>query len=471
MKIIDYLVFFALMGIAMLAASCSKDEIVKEFVYVTEEKIIEKVEFNSLSERYSDINETTSYFKNQEYFTGYLSKQFIIDQLNIFSDDHSQYWVFGKNIAILDFDDDGKQDIIAFGSSFCADHDYSTHNGIFIYVSDYINGGAIKSFFSDSYYGLELDVNDFNGDSVSDVMFFPDDTKMNSYNWNEDSGGNTNNPPNSPTLLYYDKTFNTLKSSKVGIAMDHHGASSGDLDNDGDIDFIQWPIPGRYSDEDTYLDPIVNYNQGSGIFTQQKLITDLEPDKWHASAYEIFDINNDGFLDLIAGWRVGVPKWEVHGDYIENTLPGPVLFYGNGTGTFTRSSSYILTESILSDKNIQAGLLGVSFTDYDLDGDIDILLTTTREEPDGLDSDEGLYYNNYHLVLLVNENGTFTDNSNLIQEQWSNDISNFYFIRTIDKNNDGRFDLVPDGFANWSSMQYGNDIHWLNINDTYLKIN
>ena len=100
--------------------------------------------------------------------------------------------------------------------------------------------------------------------------------------------------------------------------------------------------------------------------------------------------------------------------------------------------------------------------DFDNDGYVDLILATSRDNP---------YYHGHGIQLLKNDNGTFRDNSNLIQEQWSNDIPNFYFIRTIDKNNDGRFDLVPDGFANWNSIQYGNDIHWLNIDNNFLKIN
>jgi len=51
--------------------SCTKEDI-KE-TEITQEITPEIVEWNTLSERYSAINENTSYFKNQEYVTDYLS--------------------------------------------------------------------------------------------------------------------------------------------------------------------------------------------------------------------------------------------------------------------------------------------------------------------------------------------------------------------------------------------------------------
>ena len=53
----------------------------------------------------------------------------------------------------------------------------------------------------------------------------------------------------------------------------------------------------------------------------------------------------------------------------------------------------------------------------------------------------------------------------------SQTFPNMYFVRTVDKNNDGRFDIVPDGIANWGTINYSNNLHWLNINGNFVKNN
>ena len=109
-----------LIYLSLLLIGCSKDYI-KEEVYLisatpsievrtTSPSIIipEVSSIDIISERYSSVNETTGYFKSQEYFTEYLSKQFIESHLSISYDGHTNFKTFQRNSAITDIDGDGK---------------------------------------------------------------------------------------------------------------------------------------------------------------------------------------------------------------------------------------------------------------------------------------------------------------------------------------------------------------------------
>ena len=63
---------------------------------------------------------------------------------------------------------------------------------------------------------------------------------------------------------------------------------------------------------------------------------------------------------------------------------GSTTVFGNGSGNFSQSNSLQLYESFLTSRDISASILGFGFTDYDLDGDIDIIVSTTRDEPEVL---------------------------------------------------------------------------------------
>ena len=444
--------------IFLLLFSCAKEPILEDISTIIDTPV--SVKWETLSERYSNINETTGYFKNQEYFTNYLSRTYIESVLNSYSNNNSTYRVFHKNSTITDFDGDGKADIIAFAQSFSADKPYAFYKGKFIFLSNYESNRNIQVFDTDLYFGhAKMEANNFLPSGGVEVLFYSHETKPNMFIENENYGGFSDRPPTSPTLLYYENGFKTMK---VGVVGDSHSGTSGDIDNDGDIDFIQMPIPGEYNQEALYYSPSVSFNDGAGGFTSQELISDLN-DKWYVTSYELFDVNKDGFLDLIAGWRIGDVK-----QYAFSV--NPILMYGNGSGIFSLSNSTNLFESTLSSAGIQAGILGYAFTDYDGDDDIDIVLTTTREEPNG-SFDDGTYYDNYHLLLFTNENGTYTDTTSKITNNSSNSVPNFYHLKTIDIDNDGDYDLVPDGWANWGTKYYSSNLFWLNNDGNFIQNN
>ena len=447
----------------LLLISCSKEEL---WLDQSPDDSNES-KFVSFSETFSPINLTTSFYRNQEYVSETLSKQFIRTNLSVKFDGHSEWFTFHRNVAVTDLDNDGKQDVLAFASSFCDVHDYSYHKGKYIFISDY-KGSSVKEIVdSDHYFGSgDMAVNDYDGDGKPEVLFYSTETKMNTYIEVENIGGSGNFSPLPPTIIYYQ---NGIKFRYVGFAGDSHTGTSGDIDNDGDVDFIQWPIPSTFNYEPFSYSPLIQSNFG-GSFIESNLVMDVDF-SWYATATELFDINLDGNLDLIVGWRTGIPRWGEDSSFFHDNLTAPIILLGDGSGKFYLSNSIQLSETVLTSKNISASVLGYGFTDYDSDGDIDIIVSTTRDEPGG-SFEEGTYYDNYYLILFENQNGSFVDVTDQKIDgsfNQSREFPNFYKIKTIDIDQDGDIDFIPDAIANWGSINYSSNLYWENTGGKFVR--
>jgi len=121
--------------------------------------------------------------------------------------------------------------------------------------------------------------------------------------------------------------------------------SSGDIDNDGDIDLIiangrHWPGQNK-----------ILLNNGKGGFTVEKNLGD---NKLTSYAAELSDLDNDGDLDIAVG----------------NDKAPNYIFLNDGNGNFEKASSFGRPYS--NTRNIK-------LDDIDDDGDIDILITNRLE--------------------------------------------------------------------------------------------
>ena len=379
---------------------------------LSEDKLIEayfeRLSFVSISERYSSINETTSYFKGQEYFTNYLSKE-NLDSYDYFIDEIN-YRIFDRDVVYTDMNNDDLVDILAFSTAFPPGSTYSYQTGRYFFLSDHTES---NNFISDpstiNFSGARMIPTDFNNDGINEVLFYHHNSKMNDYNQQEDVGGGVNFEIKKPRIITFNGELNRLDITEVGIEMDSHYGTSGDVNNDGLADFIQFPIPGQYNGLSNSSFGVTNLNLGSFIFNSIDMFKNSNIrqswERWNATSYELFDINNDGFLDLLVGWWIGDFKgqsWD--GDFTTN-LYDPLILLGDGSGYFNIENSIILDETSLTNNSISASILGYGFTDFDLDGDIDIIISTTRDEPDGTFED-GTYYDNYYLLFFENINNT-----------------------------------------------------------------
>jgi hypothetical protein len=471
--------------LSVLVLSCSKDYIEEE-VYLSNSTptlevqtitptvvVPETISYSTLSERYSSINETTGYFKSQEFVSEYLTNE----EIESFTyhdggeNGYRRYRVFGPSLVIADFDNDNKPDVFGFGNSFCPDHPWSYHPGKFIFISDY-KGSKIKSVYDSTFhFGVAMSVNDFNGDGKVEVLVSSHDTKMNSYLAEEDLGGWGNVKNSKPIIVEFNGAF--INQIEVGTDQDTHAITSGDVNNDGLVDFIQFPIQGFYDGEwnPYYNKPTVSINTGNFNFTTEDLILDLNFDSWFSTAYEVFDVNGDSYLDVVAGWEIGAEREEGFDNEFNFNINGPIILWGDGSGNYTISNSTELAEQSLSAMDYHSCILGFGFSDYDSDGDIDILVTTTREEPDG-SFEQGNYYKSYFVLSFQNSgNKILTENSNIIGNGFNAQeaFTNFYTIKSLDINEDGKFDIIPFSIPNWGDDQYTDNLHWKNTGNNYEK--
>lgn len=209
-----------------------------------------------------------------------------------------------------------------------------------------------------------------------------------------------------------------------------HGGATGDINKDGFEDIIAYSgfsaiIP---------VHPLYYENNGSGNFELKNEIFLNFTDADNYYTVELFDIDNDGHLDLFLG------------------SGGTLLIIKNENGTFDRSKGI----NIQSDNTL--GVLDIDFFDFDGDNLKEILVMS---EVSG--------YRGYSLNLYK---FTFKNNSHITSnyfDQTKHEGSNNTWIRSIhvfDYDLDGDLDIVGDGlFGDINDKK----IHWKNENGKFKR--
>ncbi len=446
------------------------------------EVLFERNSFVSKAERFSYINETTSYYQNQKGFVRYIEFFDNRENLNINyqNQDTSEYWIAMGNTAITnDFNNDGFIDAYSFLYHFPRDNqnNYGYEKGKHIIISDYFGKkDIIKTIDSNiSWASVDSHTGDFDNNGFDDILIFADNEKPSTLNITENYGGLQSLPivRGEIILNYGDLNFERkLIGSQINS---HDGGSTGDVDNDGDIDIVITPI--RNND---YPNPKLFRNNGSADFSSETLF-DSSFDQYFTMRYysiDLFDVNGDGYLDLIAGSNIG--DWPEPTDNqksccYEYNYYDPVVFFGNGSGQYNIENKLVLDvdyEGIFG----RSTALGFGFSDFDLDGDIDIFLTTTLDELGG--TFENGYYNSYTIFLFENiNNQNFIDvTKSKIQgffERDSSKFTNFYSFVSVDIDSDGDFDIAP--FKMGTLNEGGNlnykdkNLYWENVGGSFIR--
>jgi len=166
----------------------------------------------------------------------------------------------------------------------------------------------------------------------------------------------TNNGDGSFTKVTSDIVVNDCGSSV--------GASWGDYDNDGDLDLF---VPNDFGENNFLYN-----NNGDGSFT--KVTSGIVVNDGGRSAGSGWgDFDNDGDLDL----------------FVANFSGTSSLYENIGNGNFTK----IVSGPIVTDIGDSRG---VAFCDYDIDGDLDVIVTNSQNE------DNFLYANNGNSNHWIN---------------------------------------------------------------------
>ena len=370
------------------------------------------------------INKTTSWHNTNKSFSTLFNMQFSLysgfeltpaqqfipfnyTNQNTWSANKTYYWQSPGAYVFTDLTGDGKKDLWAFlyrnpwptntkGLNLFTEYeaDSTSYNVQFgltevrkIVLSDIDNDGNMEVvLFSTGY-----DRDPFPGDSIS--IFYPKD-----------------------------KAYQYL-CSDLGF---FQGGTTGDINGDGLMDIIAY----SGGSKSVPIHPTAYLNQGNRRFKLSNHIfkgfTITNDDNYYT--VELFDMNNDGLLDLLLG---GNEKLRL------------IL---NNAGTFNRATAInIPIETSLA-------LMDLAFMDFDEDGKTDILAMNNKD-----------LYQGYALRLYLNRGKSFVnatkDYFNNSEEKGLNTW--IKWIRLFDQDKDGDIDIVADGLYG-ELFDNRSKIHWQN---------
>ena len=182
--------------------------------------------------------------------------------------------------------------------------------------------------------------------------------------------------------------------SEDGVAENGMGTAFGDWNNDGWLDLTVT----NYAEQTNTL----YHNDADGFFTDATTTTKTAqityPYLGWATAF--IDYDNDGYQDLF------VVNGHLHENLAELGQEGTygqrnLLFRNNANGTFTEVSETLGPAMKLEDVS-----RGATFADYDLDGDIDIVVTNSNTPPRLLRNDGGNRKNWLQIRLTATKGST-----------------------------------------------------------------
>ncbi|RKU38609.1 hypothetical protein C6496_05960 [Candidatus Poribacteria bacterium] len=253
----------------------------------------------------------------------------------------------------------------------------------------------------------------------------------------------TDSPSNQaqPNTLYRnngDATFTDVtKETGVGSTAYGVGATVGDYDNDGDLDLYVT----NFGEDQLYQ------NNGNGTFSDITTQAGVGNRNWGTSS-AFADVDNDGHLDLyVANYAVYTPESDIRCEergvhvYCGPHAYPPVhdTFYkNNGDSTFTDASHIYQSPNL----HPQHGL-GVTFGDYDNDGDID-LYVANDQDPNFLFQNNG----NDNFLELALISGVCYNDMGKEEAGMGTDFGDY--------DNDGRLDLTVSNYQTETNTVYRN---------------
>ena len=398
---------------------------------IIEFTVLEVKQVNAKFMRYFDYKVPSHDWDN--YYQDWFDLAGIIDSLGFSKNDS-----YNTNAAYADFNFDGYLDIMI---------QPNVNDGVPVESFFLINTGLNKFYIDNDFpFSAETSaissrktiVGDFNGDGKPDVV--------------RPQGGHDRLGKPTITLSNEDNSY-TLKLIGNGPEIQPHTISSGDLDNDGDLDIFL----AQAGEQDGFL-----INDGRANFEWKwisEVIEDFESGflypngKYGAYGFwssEITDVDNDGNVDLILG---GSYK---DMDY-DSGFYGPTILWGNGSGKFYSKNS----TTIFNDRDDLNYLNGdrislshdYSVADINKDGFKDVVIfSNLRNDQNGVF---------YQFVMD-------TGNRNYIDKTFDL-LPNFYrtgtggnhvwlLLRDIDK--DGNINIIEGEPVLAIPAGYRNSVNW-----------
>ena len=354
--------------------------------------------------------ENLSYNKNS-YFNKrpFLHKNYdtIYDLVKTITNDFIKINLGGPGSLLLDYNNDGELDLILPTPIYPEGYNPALKRyNVFFFKS---NNGYLEwdeensNYLPGLFFCSDSEVNDFNNDGLMDFFAVgTSDETQPSY----DSGFRDY------PILY----LNQGNSKFEAIEFEnfprnyHHNSTSGDIDNDGDVDIVLLN-PGFFSNPGEFPGHLL-INDGDGNFERVNMEIEKPIEASGKICQELFDLNNDGYLDLVAFGK-SENQFDSNNDSPEYNA---MIIHGDGKN-FT---SKIIP---LPDVSSHHRVLDADFYDINLDGFTDIILTRT-----------GINYAGYYIQVIKNLNGI--DFEDITNEVISNNV-------LIHSNEDGNFSDEP----------------------------
>lgn len=311
--------------------------------------------------------------------------------------------------SFLDINGDGIDDIfiqpVKTSKEQVTGQVYISRNGKYEFDNTFIDSAELPNM----YLARKSLVGDFNNDSIPDIFlagFGPDISPF---------PGESNTILLSSNGKYKRKIFSDIIGG-------FHGACSGDIDKDGDLDI--------FALSNTKSHFLLNDGKGNFVVSTKEIDITALSDLFTS---ELFDINKDGYLDLILGGHefiVSDPTFQSP----QNILGATRIYWGNSSGKYNS-----LNVSYLPVSNEYGVVLDFDFADIDNDGNYEIAINRTG----------GKFVNNtlvnFYIgwsVQIVKFDGTkWVDKSNSLIENNTGKSKEIVWLRFQDIDANGKLDL------------------------------
>lgn len=434
--------------ICLIISSCCKEPL--EDIIVVTEPPIETVLGNYGSPNYSPINNTTGMAVSNRVRGGkFISHQEAVDKINIY--DNGTYLLGDHAQVIFDYDRDGDLDFFGWLVNTTPDNTGAsvTGPGKWVWWPNYYQEGSTPTYYESTVIWAPKPVlNDYNNDGFIDLVWQVG-------NLHDNGIGGFYGPAHE--LVLHEFNQNGFTERLIGSPTAPHGFASGDIDNDGDIDIVsgEW----LFGSCEHVSIPKFLINDGSGnftettellaegaIFAQNNSCTDM------AYTYvDLFDINNDGYLDLITAYKAEEEIPDFVQDLYTTTGYSPsdiTVAYGDGTGNFSLNYGFktpYITPALALNSNTNAIMLGGNFVDLDNDGYVEFIAVETY----GYAGAGIRVYNNISGTGFADVTSQYINKSidmhsganGYFSQMQQGDLTISYNVDIIDIDNDGDFDI------------------------------
>ena len=410
-----------ILGVVLLG-SCAKTEVDTSSINPVITNPSLKIYPNNTLDSFSVINKTTSWYTTTramtQLFDVFLSRYWGFEFLangtllpyntsttNTWNASKSYYWNDLGTYLYTDFTGDGKKDLWAY---YWKGPWPTNALGLHLY-SEYEKNPNIYDLQIGLTQVRKCVVSDMDNDKTPDIMLF--------------SSGYDGMPfPGDSLAIFYPKNVKYQFLSKdIGY---FHGGATGDINNDGLIDIIAYSggsaaIP---------MHPTCYINKGGQTFELNNKVFKNFTQMDNYYTVELFDINNDGKLDLFLGSSKTL-----------RVIP-------NINGDFDRSKAI----DFPIDSNME--IMDIAFLDFDFDGKIDVLTMSNKN------------YNGYGLRLFLNKGTSFVESTKNYFDVTDGQGKNAWikWIRLFDYDLDGDIDVVADGLFGDLNGSKGKRIYWRN---------